>query len=249
MIGDLLVISGSTGVGKTSFGLELAKNLNIEIISADSMQIYRGLNIGTSKLTKEEAQVCPHHMIDIVSPFENYNTYQYVKDAQKIIKQVWERGNLPVVLGGTGLYIESLIKQYSFEKDANDNKKASPYNLKHICLCRDRAKMYQAINDRVDNMIKQGLVNEVKALHEMGVKDDAQCMRAIGYKEICRYLNNEISLEQAISDIKKNSRNYAKRQVTWFRHMDCEWVDVDTQKDKALKNLEEFYKEYKKTHG
>ena len=102
MIGDLLVISGSTGVGKTSFGLELAKNLNIEIISADSMQIYRGLNIGTSKLTKEEAQVCPHHMIDIVSPFENYNTYQYVKDAPKIITQIWERGNLPVVLGGTG---------------------------------------------------------------------------------------------------------------------------------------------------
>lgn len=246
MIGDLLVISGSTGVGKTSFSLKLAKYLNIEIISADSMQIYRSLDIGTSKLTKQEAQVCPHHMIDIVSPFQTYNTYEYVRDASQIIIQVWQRGNLPVIVGGTGLYIESLIKQYSFDKQNSEVNKKSPYNVRHICLFRDRDKMYQAIDKRVDEMISAGLVNEVKTLHTMGVKDDAQCMRAIGYKEICSYLNNETTIDQAIYNIKKNSRNYAKRQITWFKHMDCEWVNVDTQSTQTIKNLCEQYKEYKK---
>ena len=248
MIGDLLVIGGCTGVGKTSFSLELAKHLNIEIVSADSMQIYRSLNIGTSKLTKEEASVCPHHMIDIVSPFDNYNTYEYVKDAQKVIVEIWSRGNLPVVVGGTGLYIESLIKQYTFDKITKDTNKKTIYNPKILCLYRDRAKMYKTIDARVDDMIALGLVDEVKTLHEIGVSDDAQSMQAIGYKEICQYLNNEISLSQAIDNIKQNSRNYAKRQLTWFRHMECEWVDVDTQKEQTIKQLCDYYKAYKKTH-
>lgn len=246
MIGDLLVISGSTGVGKTSFSLKLAQLLKIEIISADSMQIYRSLDIGTSKLTKQEASICPHHMIDIVSPFQTYNTYEFARDASKIIEKVWSRGNLPVVVGGTGLYIESLIKQFQFNKSKSDLSKQSPYNLTHLCLYRDRAKMYKAIDNRVDEMISAGLVDEVKTLHNIGVSDDAQCMQAIGYKEICRYLNNETSLNQAIEDIKKNTRNYAKRQMTWFRHMDCEWIDVDKQMDETILKLCEKYKEYKK---
>ncbi len=244
MTGDLLIISGSTGVGKTSFSLSLAKELNIEIVSADSMQIYKSLDVGTSKVTKQELSVCPHHMIDIVSPFESYNVYQYVNDAKKVIQQIWQRGNLPVVVGGTGLYIESLIKNYTFNNTQETTK--LQYNIKHLCLFKDRSKMYKHIDNRVDLMIDKGLVNEVKTLHELGVKDDAQSMQAIGYKEICKYLNNETTLQQAILDIKQNSRNYAKRQITWFKHMDCEWVDVDKQAQQELAELVQFYKKYKK---
>ena len=244
MAGDLLIISGSTGVGKTSFSLKLAEQLNVEIVSADSMQIYKSLDIGTSKATNAELSICPHHMINIVSPFKSYNVFQYVNDAQKVIQQIWQRGNLPVVVGGTGLYIESLIKNYTFNNKEPNSK--IEYNIKHLCLYKDRAKMYKNIDNRVDVMVKQGLVNEVKTLHEIGVKDDAQCMQAIGYKEICKYLNNETTLEQAILDIKQNSRNYAKRQITWFKHMDCEWVDVDKQTQQKLAELVQFYKKYKK---
>lgn len=240
---DLLIISGCTGVGKTALSLELAKKLNIEIISADSMQIYKSLDIGTSKISKDEIKACPHHMIDIVSPFQSFNVFEYVEQVKKIVPQIIERHNLPVIVGGTGLYIESLIKNYSFGKD---NTSKILFNVKHIFLYRDRSVLYKNIDKRVDQMIEQGLVNEVTTLHEMGVSDDAQCMQAIGYKEICAYLNNETTLEKAIDDIKQNSRNYAKRQLTWFRHMDCEWVSVDNGIDNILNELTQFYKQYKK---
>lgn len=244
MIGDLLIISGCTGVGKTAFSLNLAQYLNIEIVSADSMQIYKSLDIGTSKLTSQEASICPHHMINIVSPFETYNVYQYVKDAQKVIAKIWQHDALPVVVGGTGLYIESLIKNYSFNNEQQTTK--LDFNYRHLCLYKDRNATYKAIDNRVDQMIDQGLVNEVKTLHSMGVPDDAQCMRAIGYKEIIQYLNGESSLEHAVDKIKQNSRNYAKRQLTWFRHMDCEWVNVDNGVENTIKELCDFYSKYKK---
>ena len=247
MTSDLLIISGCTGVGKTAFSLNLAKHLNIEIVSADSIQIYKSLDIGTSKLTPQEASVCPHHMIDIISPFESYNVFQYVKDAKKIIADIWSRGALPVVVGGTGLYIESLIKNYSFKNDKLTEK--MDFKYKHLCLFRDRQKMYKTIDARVDKMMEQGLVKEVETLHKLGIPDDAQCMQAIGYKEILEYLNNEISLDEAVDKIKQSSRNYAKRQLTWFRHMDCEWVDVDKDLSKVVEQLCAFYDKYKKTQA
>ena len=239
---DLLIISGCTGVGKTSLSLDLAKYLNIEIISADSMQIYKGLDIGTSKLTKKEMQVCPHHMINIISPFENYNVFNYVNEVKKLIPEIISRKHLPVIVGGTGLYIESLLKNYSFNGTATETV---DYNIRHIHIYRDRNELYKLIDDRVDEMIEKGLVNEVQTLHEMGVKDHFQCMQAIGYKEICAYLNNEIDLQGAINLIKKNSRNYAKRQITWFRHMDCERIEA-SQKQKLLEELCKHYNKYKK---
>lgn len=239
---DVLIISGCTGVGKTSLSLELAKYLNIEVISADSMQIYKGLDIGTSKLTKKEMQVCPHHMINVVSPFENYNVYNYVNEVKKIIPEIISRNHLPVIVGGTGLYIESLLENYSFNNSVTEK---IDYNIRHIHLYRDRKELYKLIDARVDQMIELGLVNEVKTLYEMGVKDNLQCMQAIGYKEICAYLNNEIDLSRAIELIKQNSRNYAKRQITWFRHMNCERVEA-SQKQSLFEELCKYYEKYKK---
>lgn len=244
MNNEILVISGCTGVGKTALSLELAKRLNIEIISADSMQIYKSLNIGTSKPDKEELKLCEHHMIDIVSPNENFNVFEFVTEAKRIIPEIISRNNLPVIVGGTGLYIESLIKDYDFGKA--DPKSSNAYNFKHIFIYKDRAETYKAIDKRVDLMIEQGLVDEVKTLHEMGVGEDCQSMQAIGYKEICAYLNNQISLKDAIELIKKNSRNYAKRQLTWFRHMDCEWVSVDKGVSELVESLCKTYSRYKK---
>lgn len=240
----MLVIGGTTAVGKSALALALSQKLNIEIVSADSMQIYKSLDAGTSKPTSKEKNLCPHHMIDIVSPFENYNVYQFTNDAISVLDGIWARGNLPVVVGGTGLYIESLLKNYTF---SDKNKQQLPNcDVRLLCLTRDRDKLYARINERVDEMLDNGLVNEVKKLREIGLNMQHQCMQAIGYKEIWEYLEGEISLEQAIYDIKINSRHYAKRQITWFKHMDCEWVDVDKDSDKLIQDLCEYYSEYQK---
>ncbi len=246
MKGEILIICGSTAVGKSALALDLSKYLNIEIISADSMQIYKSLDIGTSKPTTQEKKICPHHMIDIVSPFDSFNTFQFTQRAHSIIVEIWQRGNLPVIVGGTGLYIESLIKHYYFCNDAKNQDSQNEYNARVVCLYRDRKLLYQIINDRVDDMIKNGLVDEVKVLRSIGVNSNCQCMQAIGYKEIWEFLEDNLSLNEAIEKIKQNTRNYAKRQLTWFRHMECEWINIDSERDKLIKDLVGYYKQYKK---
>ena len=238
----LLVISGCTAVGKSDFALELSKSLNMEIISADSIQVYKGIEIATSKPSQKEQQICKHHLINIISPFETFNAFDFVNLAKKSIVDIAKQQKLPVIVGGTGLYIDSLLYGFDFET----SQKNTIYNYKYILLNNDREEIYRRINLRVDKMLNNGLVNEVKALRNIGVTQDCQCMQAIGYKEIWSYLEGEISLEDAITLIKKNTRNYAKRQLTWFRHEKNieEWQVKDEQK--LIDYLVNSYKEYVK---
>ena len=238
----VLIIAGCTAVGKSAFALELSKSINMEIISADSVQVYRGIEVATSKPTKAEERLCPHHLINIVSPFEKFNAFNFIDLAKKAIAEITDRGNLPVVVGGTGLYIDSLIFGYDF---VSDRTHLSDYEFKFVLIEQDRDMLYSRINQRVDLMIKNGLVEEVKKLREIGINLDCQCMQAIGYREIWSYLDGEISLPEAIALIKKNTRNYAKRQITWFNHNDCErWNIKDL--DRLYQELLETYPEYKK---
>lgn len=238
----LLVIGGCTAVGKSNFALKLSEYLNMEIISADSIQVYKGLEIATSKPTLQEQQKCKHHLIDIVSPFDNFNAYNFVEEAKKSIQLISNKGKLPVIVGGTGLYIDSLIYGFDFETA----KHKSNYDFYYVYLTDERENIYRKINIRVDKMIEKGLMNEVKALRKIGVTENCQCMQAIGYKEIWNYLDGEYSLEQAIDLIKKNTRNYAKRQNTWFSHnKDClQWNVKD--EEKLIDYLIKMYPEYKK---
>lgn len=243
---QILLIGGPTAVGKTDFALELSKKIKMEIISADSVQVYKQLNKATSKPTEIEQKQCPHHLVDIADINENYNAYNFVVDARKVIDQIISRGNLPVVVGGTGLYMECLLYGYSFDKQKPDEKKAE-YDYRLIVLNQDRKILYDKINKRVDFMIKNGLINEVKSLIKNGITEENQCMQAIGYKEIYSYILGKTNLDVALNQFKQRTRNYAKRQITWFKHMDrAEWVDVDFECEQKLKDLIEFYTKYKK---
>ncbi|ENK0837208.1 tRNA (adenosine(37)-N6)-dimethylallyltransferase MiaA [Clostridium botulinum] len=290
---DLLILAGPTAVGKTDISIKLAKKLNGEIISADSMQIYKYMDIGSAKITKEEMKGIPHHLIDVVAPHEEFNVSSFKTLAEKCIKDIWSRGKLPIIAGGTGLYINSLIYNYDFTdadrdedyreylirlsedkgkeyvhsllKDIdgksyeklypNDLKRVVralevykitgksiseytkenekklyniPYNINYFVLNMNREVLYERINKRVDIMMDKGLIEEVKKLESMGYTPDMQSMKGIGYKEILFYLKGDISLDEAIYLIKKGSRNYAKRQLTWFRKDKRSiWIDKD----------------------
>lgn len=279
---DLLIIADYTAVGKTDISIKLAEKLNGEIISADSMQIYKYMDIGSAKITKDEMKGIPHHLIDVVEPHEEFNVSSFKTLAEKSIKDIWSRGKLPIIAGGTGLYINSLIYNYDFTDADRDEKyreyltKLSedkgkeyvhsllkdideksyeklypndlkrvvralevykitgksiseytkenekklydiPYNVNYFVLNMNREVLYERINKRVDIMMGKGLIEEVKKLESMGYTPDMQSMKGIGYKEVLFYLNGDISLDEAIYLIKKGSRNYAKRQLTWFR--------------------------------
>jgi tRNA dimethylallyltransferase len=288
---DLLILAGPTAVGKTSISIELAKRLNGEVISADSMQIYKHMDIGSAKIMKEEMQGIPHHLIDFIEPYENFSAAEYKKYAEETIDKIHERKHMPILAGGTGLYINSLIYNYSFTKAnrddvyrdllmeqaatlgkeyvhgllkavdiesysrlyPNDLKRVIralevykltgntisqhienediyniPYKIYYFVLTMDREKLYDRINMRVDKMIEKGLVEEVIKLKDMGYNSDMQAMKGIGYKEILFYLDGKIALEEAINMIKQGSRNYAKRQLTWFRKDNrINWIDKD----------------------
>lgn len=287
----LVVIVGPTAVGKTKLSIELAKVLNGEIVSADSMQIYRYMDIGTAKPTVEERQGIPHHMIDVIDPGQEFSVAEYQRLATQTIDDIHSRGKLPIVVGGTGLYIKSLLypmnftdasydpelrkelqlqaeimgKEYLHSKlQAVDPKTAArlhpndvrrviralevyhltgkpmseydqgleqmdyKYNVAIIGLTMDRAKLYQRINQRVDEMMKNGLLDEVKRMLEMGYTRDMISMQGLGYKELMEYLEGRVSLEEAIEVLKRETRRYAKRQLTWFRaQKDMAWVNVD----------------------
>lgn len=292
---DLFILAGPTGVGKTKTSIEIAKALDGEIISADSMQIYKNMDIGSAKISKEEMDGIPHHLIDFLSPNENFSVAEFSSYAKEAIDDITDRKKLPMVVGGTGLYINSLIYNYSFaastkdeayrmELEAlasskgvtyvhellkevdeesynrlypNDLKRVIralevykvtgvplsiamkeediydiPYNIFYYVLNMNREKLYERINRRVDLMLEAGLLKEVNNLSSMGYTKEMQSMKGIGYKELLQYLEGEVSLEKAIENIKQFSRNYAKRQLTWFRKDPrAIWIDKDNFKD------------------
>lgn len=307
MKNNLLAIVGPTAVGKTEVSIEIAKKFNGEIISGDSMQVYKGMDIGTAKIKTKEMQGIKHHLIDCFYPDDEFSVAKFQKIVKKEIIEINKRGNLPILVGGTGLYVKSVTHNYEFstvvkdeeyrkeleeyvkingkEKLYNklimvapnnaeklhpndvkriiraleiyhingeltnnsncDKKNITPYNLRLIGLTMEREKLYSRINMRVDNMLEQGLIEEVKELLKQGYSENLNSMKGIGYKEIVNYLQGEISLEEAIEDIKKNSRRYAKRQLTWFRHMSkIDWFDITDcsriDKEKKLYNIFEI---------
>lgn len=299
-INDLVVIAGPTASGKTSLSIELAKKIDGEIVNADSMQIYKYMDIGTAKPSVEERCGIAHHLIDIVMPSENFSVAKYCELANDTILNIKKRGKIPIVVGGTGLYIDSLVNNIQFfdikpdenfrkrakeEADAfgnaflyekllkidpvsakkievNDQKRIiralevyhltkrtmteqnelsrsvkSPYNAILFAIDMDREILYERINKRVDLMMQKGLLDEVMHLLSLGVKSTDTSMQAIGYKEIVRYINGEVSLDDATENIKKSSRHYAKRQLTWFRRNEkINWIDADV--NKILEKLE-----------
>lgn len=270
----IIVITGPTGVGKTKLSLEIAKIFNGEIINADSMQVYKKLNIGTAKIKENDKEGVYHHLIDIKEVTDDYNVYDYQKDGRKIIDEIINRGNVPIIVGGTGLYIKALLYDYQFRDElikkeydeySNDelykmliaidpNSKVHPHNRRRIIrmlnfyanneaknnngnkllydvifigLTTERSILYKRIDDRVDEMIEEGLLEEVRELYDNNIRSKA-VMTGIGYKELYCYFDGDISLDEAIRLIKQNSRHYAKRQYTWFKHqMDIEWFNVD----------------------
>ena len=283
---NIIVITGPTGVGKTKMSIELAKRIDAEIINADSMQVYKDLNIGTAKITEEEKECIPHHLFDIVEPTNMYTVYDYQKDARDIINDVLSRGKKVIIVGGTGLYIKALLydykfikedKTYDFSKMSNEEilDKINSYNLDinlhinnrkrlervltklynnnmqtektdtvlydfvAIGLTTTRDNLYKIIDNRVDKMIEDGLIDEVEELYKKNIHSKA-INTGIGYKELYKYFDKEISLDEAISLIKKNSRHYAKRQYTFFNNqMNIKWFNTNYE-DFSL-TVEEVY--------
>ena len=291
-------------LGKTALSVELAKRINGEIISADSMQIYKDMNIGTAKVTEDEMQNVPHYLIDFVSPDEEYNVSKYKEEATRKIEDIISRGKTPIIVGGTGLYVDTLINGIEFTEIENNQEyreeleeilkhnengidilfdmlkkvdpdsankidknntrrviraleifkvtgktksqidresvKGSEYNFLVFGIELDRVFLYDRINKRVDIMINDGLVDEVKnVISKYNVSKTA--MQALGYKEVVEYLNNKISYNDMVEKIKQESRRYAKRQMTWFRHIDSIiWID-GTDREKMINQIIKEY--------
>lgn len=275
----LIILTGPTAVGKTDLSISLAKAVNGEIISADSMQVYRNMDIGTAKIMPDEMQGVKHHLIDVLEPSEDFNVFLFKELANKAMNEIYERGHIPIITGGTGFYIQSVLYDIDFSNEENDNSyrkeleelalekgaeyihdmlkaidsesaeqihfnntkrviraleyyhltgqkmsehnkeqraKESPYNFAYFVLNDLREKIYERINKRVDIMVENGLVEEVRKLVSMGYTREMVSMQGLGYKEIIDYLNGEISLDEAIYRLKRDTRHFAKRQLTWF---------------------------------
>ena len=269
----IVVIIGPTGVGKTKLSISLAKYLDAVVINADSMQVYRNLNIGTAKIKESEKEGIKHYLFDICDIEEEYNIYKYQKDGRKLLDKFQKEGKNVVLVGGSALYIKSLLYDYKFQEEEykeayenltnqelleeikkhhetdihvnnrkrlirelnkikNNNQIKSDihkklYNFLLIGLTCDREKLYKIVDKRVDLMIEDGLIEEVKALYEKGINSKA-LKTGIGYKELYSYFKGDISLEEAVKLIKKNTRHFIKRQYTFFKHqMDVTWLNVD----------------------
>lgn len=290
----LLIIGGATGTGKSDLAVACAKKLDGEVISSDSMQIYRGLDVGTAKIRTEEMQGVPHHMIDIVDPKDSFTAAEYKTQATRAIEEILKCGKVPIICGGTGLYINAVLYDLSFsgeydpalreellkeatekgkqfmheklrsldpeaaqrlhvndekrviraiEKALNGGKKEDDFataKYPYLMFVTDlpREQMYDNINRRVDKMIKNGLKREVLTLVQSGIGFDRQCMQAIAYKEWAPYLNGEMTEEETVQLIKKNTRNYAKRQITWFKqYKDAYKLSVSGKKLEENANL------------
>lgn len=301
----VVVIAGPTASGKTDLAINLALKTGGEVVSADSMQVYRYMDIGTAKPTKDERMGIPHHMIDIVDPDESYNVALYKSHAENCINDILSRGKLPIVVGGTGLYINSLIYNIKFSETVIDEEfrermnnialsegpkalhemlqKVDPEsaekihynNVKRVIralevyehtkkpislhqkesrmeppeyrylvfiLNMDRNKLYDRINTRVDKMLEAGLIDEVKNLLNMGYKPGSTALQGLGYKEIISYLDNEVPLDEAIRVLKRDTRHYAKRQLTWFKSIkDAVWITGGSENiEKNTKKIREY---------
>lgn len=268
----IIAIVGPTGVGKTKMSISLAKKYNAEIISVDSMQIYKKMDIGTSKVTNMEMDGVIHHMIDIKNPEEDYSVFDYQKDARGVLDKLISENKNVIIVGGTGLYLKALLYNYEFKENNNrkdfsrytneelydmvknidpiskihvnnrqrlesflNNHKNNDkivsdkciYDAKIIGLTTNRDSLYEAINDRVDKMVSDGLIDEARYFYDNNINSKA-IKTAIGYKELYLYFDDKISLDDAIELIKKKSRNYAKRQYTWFNNqMNVKWFNID----------------------
>lgn len=276
----IILVVGATASGKSQVGVDLAKKFNGEIVSCDSMQVYKDMNIGTAKITEDEMQGMPHHMIDVTNAESNFSVGEYAKMADEVISDILSRGKIPIIVGGTGLYVDGILYPMSFggnkdthireeleeqlatrgkeymyamltKIDPQDAEKIHPNNVKRvlrsleifkttgncksqlkekdkslkydplmIVLDLDRHVLYERIDARVDKMIETGLIEEIKSLLSRGVGFQCRSMQAIGYKEFKDYFDGIKTQEQTIEIIKRNSRNYAKRQLTWFKRYD-----------------------------
>ncbi|MCR5584351.1 MAG: tRNA (adenosine(37)-N6)-dimethylallyltransferase MiaA [Lachnospiraceae bacterium] len=298
MNNKLVIIAGPTAVGKTKISIDLAKRINGEIISADSMQVYKGMDIGTAKITKDEMQGIPHHLIDILDPHEDFNVVEFAKRAKEAVKEIQSKDRIPVVVGGTGFYIQALLYDIDFTENDNDmsfrhsleeeakekgsealhsrlkevdpeaaesihpnnvkrviralefyekskgkisdhNKeqrsKTSPYDHHYFALTYERSIIYDRIEKRIDLMLEQGLVDEVKRLLESGVERSNVSMQGLGYKEIAAFLANEITFDEAVYILKRDTRHFAKRQITWLkREPDVVWFDKSVMSDEEI---------------
>lgn len=285
----LIILTGPTAVGKTKASIGLAKAVDGEIISADSMQVYRHMDIGSAKIKPEEMEGIPHHLIDVLEPDDEFHVVKFQQLAKKAMREIWERGHIPIVTGGTGFYIQALLYDIDFDENEKENacrkeleayarehgaealheklalvdpasaemihpnnikrviralefyeqtgkrisehnetqrQRESPYAFAYFVLTDDRAHLYERINRRVDQMIEEGLVNEVQALKDKGYTKQLVSMQGLGYKEILDYLDGNCTLEEAIYTIKRDTRHFAKRQLTWFkRERDVIWIN------------------------
>ena len=284
----LIILTGPTAVGKSELSIKLAKAINGEIISADSIQVYKELNIGSAKIMQEEMQGIRHYLIDVLEPTEDFNVFIFKKMAKEAIEDIISRGKIPIIVGGTGFYIQSIIYDIDFDEEDNskirleleelarekgndyihgelakvdkasamkihpnntkrviraleyyrlNNKPISLHNeterakeavfdAKYFVLNDKRELLYERINKRVDKMIQLGLVEEVSSLLDKGLDSSYNSMQGIGYKEIVEYLDGKCSLDEAVDNIKKNTRHFAKRQLTWFRREEnVNWIE------------------------
>ena len=286
----LIILAGPTAVGKTDNSIRLAKAVNGEIISADSMQVYKRMDIGSAKITPEEMQGVKHYLIDVLEPTDEFNIVRFQQMAKAAMAEIYAKGKIPILVGGTGFYIQSLLYDIEFKEEEEANialreelqrfadengkealherlkavdpesaevipagnvkrviralefyethhekisahnaeqaEKESPYNYAFFVLTDDRKLLYERIEKRIDIMLEKGLINEVKALQAEGLNRNYISMQGLGYKEILAYLEGEISLEEAIYILKRDTRHFAKRQITWFkREKDVKWLD------------------------
>ena len=263
----LIIITGPTASGKTALSVELAKKIGGEIISADSMQVYRHMDIGSAKVTKEEMDGVRHHLIDVLDPWDEFNVVVFQKLAKEAMEEIYAAGHIPIIAGGTGFYIQALVNDIDFTENDGDTgyreelerlaaekgasalhdmlKEVDPEsaeaihenNVKRV-LNMDRGRLYERIDLRVDLMMKNGLLAEVEKLKEMGCTREMVSMQGLGYKEILDALDGTISLDEAVYIIKRDTRHFAKRQLTWFkREKEVTWVDqgnFDFDREKIL---------------
>lgn len=306
----MVILTGPTAVGKTALSIELAKKINGSIISADSMQVYRHMDIGSAKVMPEEMDGVRHYLIDEFDPDEEFHVVKFVERAKEHLEEIYAEGKIPIIAGGTGFYIQALLYNIDFteqecdeayrasleqlatekgtgylhdmlrevdpasadaihannikrviralefyhlsgkrisEHNEKEREKKSPYNFAYFVLTDDRTHLYQNIDKRVDLMIEQGLVGEVQKLKDMGFHRDMVSMQGLGYKEILDYLDGKTTLEEAVYIIKRETRHFAKRQLTWFRReRDVIWFDKQTynyQNDKILNDMIDILKE------
>lgn len=297
----LIVLTGPTAVGKTKLSISLAKALNGEIISADSMQVYRYMDIGSAKIKKEEMEGVPHHLIDVLMPWDEFNVVVFQRLCMQAVEEIYERGHVPILTGGTGFYIQSVLYGIDFtqteedtgyresletlakekgtvilhemlkevdpvsaetihannvkrviralefyrqtgtrisEHNEKERQKESTFTSCYFVLNDERSRLYEKIDNRVDEMLQQGLVEEVRHLMELGCRKDMVSMQGLGYKEMISYLSGECSLDEAVYQIKRDTRHFAKRQLTWFkREKDVIWVnkpDFDYDENRIL---------------